>query len=82
MKGHHYNADGKNSKGVNNNNEDMVKKGKPHEINLISSNGNTKDNAIRANYIKAKIAKMQQNIKWGLRGDRDKTVNQIVRECS
>ena len=37
------------------------------------------DNAIRTNYIKARIDKTQQNSKCG---DRDETINNIISECS
>ena len=39
------------------------------------------NNAIRTNYIKARIDKMQQN-RWRLCGERDEAVNHIIRECS
>ena len=38
-------------------------------------------NAIRTNYVKAKINKTQQNSNFRLCGDRDKT-NHIISECS
>ena len=40
------------------------------------------DNAIRTNHIKARIDKTQQNSKCRLCGDRDETINHIIRECS
>ena len=40
------------------------------------------DNAIRTNYIKARIDKTQQNRKRRLCGDRDETSNHIISECS
>ena len=40
------------------------------------------DNAIRTNYIKARIDKTQQNSKCRLCGDRDETINPIISECS
>ena len=40
------------------------------------------DNAIRTNHIKARIDKTQQNSKCRLYGDRDETINHIIRECS
>ena len=40
------------------------------------------DNAIRTNYIKARINKTQQNSKCKLCGDRDETINRIISECS
>ncbi len=40
------------------------------------------DNAIRTNHIKARIDKMQQSSKCRLCGDRDKTINHIISECS
>ena len=39
-------------------------------------------NAIRTNYIKAKIDKTQQNSKWRLCDDRNETINHIISECS
>ena len=42
----------------------------------------TQDNAVRANHIKARIDKTQQNSKCRLCGDRDETINHIIRECS
>ena len=40
------------------------------------------NNAIRINYIKAKIDKTQQNSKRRLCGDRDETVNHVLCKCS
>ena len=40
------------------------------------------NNAIRTNYIKAKIDKTQQNSKCRLCGNRDETVNHVLCECS
>ncbi|MUZ80509.1 hypothetical protein GLN52_23935 [Shigella flexneri] len=40
------------------------------------------NNAIRTNYIKAKIDKTQENSKCRLCGQRDETVNHIISECS
>ena len=40
------------------------------------------NNAIRTIYIKARIDRMQQNNKCQLCGDRDKTINHIISECS
>ena len=40
------------------------------------------NNAIKINHIKARIDKMQQNNKCRLCGDRDKTINHIIGECS
>ena len=39
-------------------------------------------NAIKINYIRAKINNTQQNCKCRLCGDRDDTVNHIISECS
>ena len=39
------------------------------------------DNAIRTNYIKARIGKTQQNSKCRLCGERDETINPIISEC-
>ena len=36
------------------------------------------NNALRTNYVKAKLDKTQQNSYWG---DRDKTINDIISEC-
>ena len=52
-------------------------KGKP-ELLLIA----TQNNAIRTNYIKARIDKTQHNSKCRLCGDRDKKFNHIISECS
>ena len=40
------------------------------------------DNAIRTNYVKAKIDRTQQNSKCRMCGERDETVNHIISECS
>ena len=40
------------------------------------------NNAIRTNHMKARIDKTPQNSKCRLSGDRDKTTNHIIRECS
>ena len=40
------------------------------------------DNAIMTNHIKARIDKTQQNSKCRLCGDRDETINHMIRECS
>ena len=40
------------------------------------------NNAIRTNHIKARIDKIQQNSKCRQCGDRDKTINYIISECS
>ena len=40
------------------------------------------NNAIRTNYIKARIDKTQQNSKCRLSSDRDETINHIISECS
>ena len=40
------------------------------------------NNTIRTNYIKARIDKTLQNNKCRLCGDRDKTINHIISECS
>ena len=39
------------------------------------------NSAIRTNHIKARIDKTQQNSKCWLYGDRDETINHIIREC-
>ena len=48
-------------------------------MNLIIA---AQNNAIRTNYVKAKIDKMQQNSKCKLWGDRDEVINFIIGECS
>ena len=40
------------------------------------------NNAIRTNYIKARIDKTQQNTKCRLRGDRDETITHIMSKCN
>ena len=40
------------------------------------------NNAIRTNYVKAIIDKTQKNSKCRLCGNRDKTINHIISECS
>ena len=40
------------------------------------------DNALRTNHIKVRIDKTQQNSKCRLCGNRDKTTNHIISECS
>ena len=40
------------------------------------------NNAIRTNFIKARIDKMQQNSKCWLCGNRDEMINLIINECS
>ena len=40
------------------------------------------NNAVRTNYIKARMDKTQQNSKCRLCGDRDETINHIIRKCS
>ena len=42
----------------------------------------TQNNAIRTNFVKARIDMTQQNSKFRLYGDRDKTINHIISECS
>ena len=42
----------------------------------------TQNNAIRTNLIKSRIDKTQQNSRCMLRGDRDKTINHKISECS
>ena len=39
------------------------------------------NNAIRTNYVKAKIDKTQQNSKYRFCGDRNETINCIIGEC-
>ena len=59
----------------------MVKKGKLQEWNRIFSYSST-NNAIRTNYIKARIDKTQQNNRCKLCSDTDETINHIISECS
>ena len=40
------------------------------------------NNALKTNYVKVKIDNTSQNIKCRLCGDRDETVNHIIKECS
>ena len=40
------------------------------------------NNAIRTNYVKMKIDKMQLNCKCSLSGNRDEIINHIISECS
>ena len=40
-----------------------------------------KNDAIKTDYVKAKIDKTQQNSKCKLYGDRDETINHIISEC-
>ena len=42
----------------------------------------SQNNAIRTNYVKAKIDKTQQNSECRLSRDRDETINHIIIECS
>ena len=58
----------------------MAKKG-----NLKRKTGSlliAQNNALRTNYVKAKIHKTQQNSKCRLCGDRDKTISDIIRNCN
>ena len=55
---------------------DMTMKGKLLERN--SSSSNSIQNAIRTNYVKAKIDKMQQNSKCRLYGYRDEAITNIL----
>ena len=56
----------------------MAKKGKPWEINQISSNSNTKNKqkktAKRNSYVKAKVDKSKRS----LCADRDKMINYMI----
>ena len=40
------------------------------------------NNVIRTNHIKARLDKIQQNSRCRLCGDKDKTINHIINECS
>ena len=62
-------------------NLDMAKKRslkRENESLLIAA----QNNAIRSNYVKAKIDKTQQNSRCWLCGDRDETIKHIISECS
>ena len=39
------------------------------------------NNAVTTNYIKVKIDKTQQNSNYRLFGDREKTINHVIKEC-
>ena len=55
------------------------------EGNIFSNNDNNnqeQNNAIGTNYIKAKIDNTEVNSKYRLCGERDETINHIIRECS
>ena len=56
----------------------MANKWKPYERNWIS----WKNNAIRTNYVIAKIEQTQQNCKWRLCSERDETINRLKSEYS
>ena len=40
------------------------------------------NNAIRTNYVKVKLVKMEEISKCRFRGDRDETINHMISECS
>ena len=52
-------------------------KRKTESFQIVAQN-----NAIRANHIKARIDYTQQNSRCRLCGDRDKTIDYIISECS
>ena len=60
---------------------DMAKKGhlkrETESLQIAAQN-----NAIRTNYVKAKIDKTQQNSKFWLHIDRDEMINLIISKCS
>ena len=56
----------------------MAKDGKEIQSLLIA----VQNNAIRSNYVKAKIDKAQQNSRHRLCDDKDETINYIISECS
>ena len=62
-------------------NLDMARKGnlKRETESLLLA---TQNNAIRINYIKAKIDNTQHHSKYRLYDNKDKTVNYIISECS
>ena len=55
----------------------MATKGKAESLLMATQN-----NAIRINYVKAKIDETQQNTKCWLFGDRDKTINHVISDDS
>ena len=56
----------------------MAKKEKLEEKDF--SDG--RNNAIRTNYVKAKIDKTLKNSKFRLCGDKDEMINHIISECN
>ena len=48
------------------------------ELFLIAA----QNKAIRTNHIKVRIDKTQQKSRWQLCGDKEKTINHIISECS
>ena len=60
---------------------DMDKKGnfkRETESLLVAA----QNNAIRTNYVKAKLEKTQRYSKYRSRDDKDQTINHIISECS
>ena len=60
----------------------VSKKGKPKERETEYLLITVQNNAIRTNYAKVKIDKLQQNNKCRLCGERDETINHIMNECN
>ena len=61
-------------------NLDMVVKGKPLERNWIYSDSSCKYH--HEDYVKAQLDKTRQNSRSRLWGDKDKTINHIISECT
>ena len=62
-------------------NVDGAKKRISYERNWISPKA-AQNNAIRSNYIKARIDKTQQNSRYKLCDDRNEKINHIISKCS
>ena len=75
LKERNNNNNNNNNNNDNNNNNGNLKR--ETESLLIAAQNN-----IRTNHIKARLDKTQQNSKCMLCGDRDKTINHIISECS
>ena len=60
---------------------DLSKKGKPKRetVSLLIA---AQNNALRTNYVKARIDKKRQYSKCRLCDDKDETINHIISECS
>ena len=60
----------------------MAMNGKLKERETKSLQIAAKNNAIKTNYIKAKIDNVQYNSKYSLCGYKNETINHIMSECS